>query len=161
MLICKFYGEEKRTKISIYGQNNNYSFDTQTSIGNCLSNPKQGHFLFAFGSKFIWILHINRLSCTFKKKFNFIWKQLVIPKMWSKEESSALISAIKIHVLKTFPITSSNNNHEFTGNLLDITNDWNHIANQLNRSGELLNDKFVECLQDINMFNGVYFQQLF
>lgn len=57
--------------------------------------------------------------------------------MWSIEESSALIISIENQVLRAIPVTSTNNNHEFTGNLLEIARDWNLIANSLGRTGEL------------------------
>lgn len=57
--------------------------------------------------------------------------------MWSIEESSTLIISIENQVLRAIPVTSTNNNHEFTGNLLEIARDWNLIANSLGRTGEL------------------------
>lgn len=57
--------------------------------------------------------------------------------MWSNEESSTLIITIENQISSVIPVTPANNNHEFTGNLLDIARDWNLIANTLNRSGEL------------------------
>lgn len=57
--------------------------------------------------------------------------------MWSNDEDIALISSIECQVSKTYPITSTNNNHDFTGNLLDIIDNWNQIAEKLKRSGEL------------------------
>lgn len=57
-------------------------------------------------------------------------------KMWSNEESSELIKSIENQVSRAIPVTSTNNNHEFTGNLLDIAHDWNLIAHHLNRTGE-------------------------
>lgn len=56
--------------------------------------------------------------------------------MWSNEEIISLIAAVELQVMKTIPITSTNNNNEFTGNLLDIVNDWNKIADKVNRTGE-------------------------
>ncbi|XP_031626598.1 uncharacterized protein LOC116342898 [Contarinia nasturtii] len=54
--------------------------------------------------------------------------------MWSNEDSNLLIETIESQVLTTIPITSTNNNHEFTGNIHDIIHDWDQIANKVNRS---------------------------
>lgn len=56
--------------------------------------------------------------------------------MWSNDENSSLITAVEHQVLRLFPITSTNNNHDFTGNLVDIAGNWGDIAEKLNRSGE-------------------------
>lgn len=79
-------------------------------------------------------------------------------KLWSKDDISLLINAVENDVLKTFPVTSINNNHEFTGNLLDIINDWNRIANQLNRSGELLNDRVTSFVNTILIAKTNFFR---
>lgn len=60
--------------------------------------------------------------------------------MWSNDEFMLLISLIERQIFDAHPITSTNNNHEFTGNLLDIISNWNEIAEKLTRSGEL-NDR--------------------
>lgn len=57
--------------------------------------------------------------------------------MWSNDEHSTLILSIECQVLKIHPITSTNNNHDFTGNLLEIIDNWSEIAEKLKRSGEL------------------------
>lgn len=56
--------------------------------------------------------------------------------MWSNDEYITLISLIECQVLKTYPIASSNNNHDFTANLLDVIDNWNQIAENLKRTGE-------------------------
>lgn len=56
--------------------------------------------------------------------------------MWSNDESGSLIVAVENQVLTSIAVTSTNNNHEYTGNLVDIARDWDTIANELNRSGE-------------------------
>lgn len=55
--------------------------------------------------------------------------------MWPNDEYITLISSIECQVLKTYPIPSTN--HDFTGNLLDIIDNWNQIAEKLKRTGEL------------------------
>lgn len=70
--------------------------------------------------------------------------------MWSNDDHSSLIRAVEHQVLKLFPVTSTNNNHDFTGNLLDIADDWSEIAEILNRSGEsnvtnINTIKFIHC----------------
>lgn len=61
--------------------------------------------------------------------------------MWSKDESSSLILAIENQFLTSNSVTSRDNNHEFTVNLLDIARDWDQIANKLNHSGECADKK--------------------
>lgn len=68
--------------------------------------------------------------------------------MWSNEDSFQLISTIENHILTTIPITSINNNHEFTGNLLDVPGDWNAIAIKVNRNGKKYNI-FLETFLDM------------
>lgn len=58
--------------------------------------------------------------------------------MWSNDDYCSLIRAVENQVSKLFPVTSTNNNHDFTGNLLDIADNWSEIAEKLNRSGEQL-----------------------
>lgn len=58
--------------------------------------------------------------------------------MWSNDdEYITLISSVECQVLKIHPITATNNNHDFTGNLLDIIDNWSEIAEKLKRTGEL------------------------
>lgn len=56
--------------------------------------------------------------------------------MWSNDECNTLISTVEIEVLKAHPVTSTNNNHDFTGNLLDIIDNWSDVARKLKRTGE-------------------------
>lgn len=56
-------------------------------------------------------------------------------KMWTNSDSLALIGAIEISVMKRIPTATTNNNHEYTGNLIDIPSDWNSIAENIDRSG--------------------------
>lgn len=58
--------------------------------------------------------------------------------MWSDDEYSTLILSIECQALKKHPFTSTNNSHDFTGNLLDIIDNWNDIAEKLKRTGEPL-----------------------
>lgn len=57
--------------------------------------------------------------------------------MWSNDECSTLISLVQNQVSKTHAIISTNNHHDFTGNLSDIIENWNEIAEKLKRPGEL------------------------
>lgn len=58
--------------------------------------------------------------------------------MWSNEETFKLIEVIRCDVVKSRPLQSSNNNHEYIGNVFDIPSDWNEIASKFpNRSGEM------------------------
>lgn len=111
----------------------------QISFEYCISIDSVATVIFVENLHFILL----RAKKKVREKKNLKMSQIEI---WSKETISSLINAIENEVLKTFPVTSINNNHEFTGNLLDIINDWNGIANQLNRSGELLNDKIIAML---------------
>lgn len=72
--------------------------------------------------------------------------------MWSNDESSSLISAVETQVLTSIPITSTNDNHEFSGSLVDIARDWNRIAHKLNRSGELKTKRHLWILLTRNPF---------
>lgn len=56
--------------------------------------------------------------------------------MWSNDECIALILSVECQVLRIHPITSTNNNHDFTGYLLDLIRDWSEIAEKLKRTGE-------------------------
>lgn len=60
---------------------------------------------------------------------------LTSAKMWTNEESFQLIDAVQVDVIKSYPVASVNNNHEFIGNLFDIPNNWNDIADKIDRSG--------------------------
>lgn len=80
------------------------------------------------------VIKLNRFSRATSAKFESVFCVL---KMWSNEQSSALINSIEKNVLREIPVTITNNNHEFTGNLLDICSDWIEISNEINRSGEL------------------------
>lgn len=57
--------------------------------------------------------------------------------MWSNDEYTTLILSVESRVLKRHPTTSTNNNHDFTGNLSDIIDNWSEIAEKLKRTGEL------------------------
>lgn len=57
--------------------------------------------------------------------------------MWSNDEYVTLISSVECQVLKIHPITSTNNNHDFTGNISDIIDNWSEIAAKFKRTGEL------------------------
>lgn len=57
--------------------------------------------------------------------------------MWQSEENFQLIETVQRYMTKTHPIESLNNNHEFTGSLLDIICDWNLVSTRIpKRSGE-------------------------
>lgn len=57
--------------------------------------------------------------------------------MWQIEENFQIIEIVQRYMAKTYPIESLNNNHEFTGNLLDIISDWNIVSTRIpKRSGE-------------------------
>lgn len=57
--------------------------------------------------------------------------------MWQSEENFQLIETVQRYMAKTHPVESLNNNHEFTGNLLDIICDWNLVSTRIpKRPGE-------------------------
>lgn len=57
--------------------------------------------------------------------------------MWQSEENFQLIETVQRYMAKNHPTESLNNNHEFTGNLLDIISDWNLVSTRIaKRSGE-------------------------
>lgn len=88
----------------------------------------------------IWTsLSLNVIEKSHSRFRKIVWGRKIQSKrkMWQSEENVRLIETVQCYMAKNHPTECLNNNHEFTGNLLDIICDWNLMSTQITkRSGE-------------------------